>query len=82
MSDIGNMAVGAITNPLSALGSRAYDGSAAVTSVDIKNIQEIPGRTFENCKKLQSLKANGSPANKLTAIGDSAFYGCPNLSID
>ena len=57
----------------------AFAGNKTITTVYLPDsVEEIEGGAFENCSNLQTVVTSGN--SKLSAIGSSAFSGCPKLN--
>lgn len=68
------------SNPVTAIGTRAFKGSTSLTSVTIpEGVTSIGERAFENCSSLKSVTIPSS----VTSIIQYAFCNCTSLtSID
>ena len=63
--------------PVTAIGSYAFNGCIGLTSVTIPDsVKDIGDYAFNNCSKLTSVTIG----NGVTSIGDLAFRGCSGLT--
>ncbi len=62
--------------PVTAIGSSAFDGCSGLTSITIGNsVTSIGDRAFYNCSGLTIITI----PNSVKSIGSSAFYGCKGM---
>ncbi|MBE6285495.1 MAG: hypothetical protein E7093_03515 [Bacteroidales bacterium] len=67
-----------ISNSVTSIGGRAFDGCTGLTSVKIPNsVTSIEYYAFSGCSGLTSITI----PNGVTSIGSSAFSGCTNLRL-
>jgi len=70
-----------IEDGITSVGAHAFEYMANITSVSIgKDVETIGANAFYCCVALEDVDLASPNSNKLTAIGDYAFFNCKALS--
>lgn len=65
----------ALPSTVSVIGQKSFNGCTALKEIDLSQLKEIGGYSFQNCSSLESV----SFGKELTKIGWYAFSGCTGL---